>query len=111
MPSSARCRPRSFVRLGGWPALEGNEGSALCRRGALLGPDAPGDREAGSAAEGRERRLAAAPPGPAVLKRKVLGNEHPVLAEAMTNLAERLAGQQRLAEAEPLYRDALGVWQ
>lgn len=43
------------------------------------------------------------------LCRRTLGSSHPMTATVMNNLGEALARQKRLAEAEPLVRQALEV--
>jgi len=41
----------------------------------------------------------------------VLGPEHPDTAQGLNNLGSVLAAQGRYADAEPLYRRALAIWE
>jgi serine/threonine protein kinase/Tfp pilus assembly protein PilF len=43
------------------------------------------------------------------IRRKLLGNEHPDVADSLNNLALALHAQGRLAEAETMYREALAI--
>jgi tetratricopeptide (TPR) repeat protein len=42
---------------------------------------------------------------------KALGPEHPNVATSLNNLAALYKAQGRYAEAEPLYRRALEIWE
>ncbi len=42
---------------------------------------------------------------------KALGPEHPDVATSLNNLAELYNAQGRYAEAEPLYKRALAIWE
>ena len=45
------------------------------------------------------------------IREKVLGHEHPDVAESLNNLAELYDDQGRFAEAEPLYQRSLSIWE
>ena len=45
------------------------------------------------------------------IRKKVLGNEHPLVATSLDNLATLYQSQERYSEAEPLYRQALKMYQ
>ena len=45
------------------------------------------------------------------MTRRVYGPEHPRVATGLNNLAALLQGTNRLAEAEPLYRRALAIFE
>ena len=43
------------------------------------------------------------------IKRKLLGNEHPDIAESLQTLGDLLLQEGKLTEAEASYREALGI--
>ena len=79
---------------GSSPATPAAAGHAQSPAGAATQP--------GTAQEPLRRRLAQA--------RQIHGDSHPVVAQRLTELADQLVSEERLAEAGPLYEEALAIW-